>query len=128
MVNINKGFLIERMKEKSWGELFKAVKKIKSPKELTGVLKTWLSPPEIFLLEKRIAISLLLKEGVRHNEIKRRLDVSSQSISFVKRGLTRPPKKEKELKPITKKDLKKRKSRIPPMVGKGRWRFLDVTY
>lgn len=39
MVNINKGFLIERMKEKSWGELFKAVKKIKSPKELTGVFK-----------------------------------------------------------------------------------------
>jgi len=96
MVNINKGFLIEEIKERTWDELFKSVRKTKSAKELKNILGEWLSADEKNLLEKRIAISLLLGQGVRHNEIKRRLDVSSGAISFVKRGLTRPPKKRLE--------------------------------
>ncbi len=128
MVNLNKGFLIKGMKEKSWKELFIVIKKAKSAKELESVLAKWLTDAEKGLLEKRVAIDLLLREGVGHNEIKRRLDVSSQTVSFVKRGLTRPSKKKMEsgkLKAEFKKP-KKQFHRFPSYTGKGRWNFLNT--
>jgi len=128
MVNINKGFLVEGIKERTWEELFKTVKKARSAKELKNILSKWLSADEKSLLEKRIAIGLLFEQGVRHNEIKRKLDASSATVSFVKRGLVKPPKRKKELGRLTARDFKKPKKefhRFPAYTGKGRWSFLN---
>lgn len=110
------------------GVLFKEFKNIKSKDEFKKFLNHLLTPEEQTMVKKRLGIILLLKEGKRTKGITEILDVSRATISFVKKGLKRSPRKEKKFKPITKKDLKERKSRFPTISGKGRWRFLDVTY
>jgi len=89
MVNINKKYLDKNLKEKAWDILLKRIKSGKSADNLEKNLTRWLTPKEVVMLEKRLAISYLLFNGVRHNEIKRILDVSSHTITFVKRKFKR---------------------------------------
>jgi uncharacterized protein YerC len=101
---------------------------IKTKKDLKEFLDKFLTSEEQIIIKKRLAIILFLKEDKKTKEITNILDVSKATVSFVKKGLKRSPRKENKFKPITKKDLKQRKSRFPAISGKNRWRFLDVTY
>lgn len=86
MVRVNKKYLKEKLKREAWGILLAGSKTATSPDEIEKVLARWLTPDEITMLEKRLAIKILLQKGVRHNEIKRTLDISSHTItSFKKR-------------------------------------------
>lgn len=89
MVNVSKKYLDKKLKDKIWGELLSQAKKSKSAGDFESVLTGRLTPKELTILEKRLAIDYLLRAGVRHNEIKRIIDVSSHTISFVKRKLKR---------------------------------------
>lgn len=128
MVNVSKKYLDKKLKDKIWGELLGQIKKSKSVGNFENILTQRLTPKELVILEKRLAIDHLLRVGIRHNEIKRILDVSSHTITFVKKKLQRPLKKQKKIEPISEKDLKERKSRFPTLTGKGRWRFLTVEH
>ena len=89
MVNVNKKYLDKNLKEKAWNILLKRIKNSKSADNLEKGLTHWLTPKEMMMLEKRLAISYLLFNGVRHNEIKRILDASSHTITFVKKKLNK---------------------------------------
>lgn len=87
MVNVSKKYLDTALKVKVWGKLWKQIKKVQSGNELEKILAKKLTSKELIMLEKRLAIEELISRGIRHNEIKRILDVASQTISFTKRGL-----------------------------------------
>lgn len=89
MVNVSKKYLNKKLKDKIWGEFLGQIKKAKSPADFEYILARRLTPKELVMLEKRLAVDYLLHAGVRHNEIKRILDVSSHTISSVKRKLKR---------------------------------------
>lgn len=85
MVRVNKKYLKEKLKREAWGILLAESKTATSPDEIEKVLARWLTPDEVTMLEKRLAIKILLKKGVRHNEIKRILDISSHTITSLKK-------------------------------------------
>jgi uncharacterized protein YerC len=87
MVNVSKKYLEKKLKDRIWDGLLKQIKKTKSISDFESVLARQLTPKELIMLEKRLAIDFLIRAGVRHNEIKRILDVSSHTITFVKRKL-----------------------------------------
>jgi uncharacterized protein YerC len=128
MANFTKRGITEELDSRLLGVLLKIFQNIKTKKDLKEFLDKFLTPEEQIIIKKRLAIILFLWEGKKTKEITNTLDVSRATVSFVKKGLKRPPRKENKFKPITKKDLKQRKSRFPTISGKNRWRFLDVTY
>lgn len=89
MVNVSKKYLEKELKNRIWGDLLKQIKKTKSISDFENILAQRLTPKELIMLEKRLAIHFLLRAGVRHNEIKRIIDVSSHTITFIKRKLKR---------------------------------------
>lgn len=108
--------------------LLKKIKGVGKKNNLTEFLGYFLTPPEQLMIKKRLLTAVFLEKGKSYREIGELLGVSRRTVSFIKKGFKRPPKKEKTHKSITSKDLKKRKSRFPTMTGRGRWRFLDVRY
>ena len=118
----------EELNNSALNILLKKINKAKNRRDLIEFLNFFLTPQEQLKIKKRILTSIFLEQGKSYKEIGEILGASRNTVSFVKKGLKRPPKKEKTHKPITAKDLKKRGSRFPTMTGKGRWRFLDVKY
>jgi len=84
MVNVSKKYLDTALKDKAWKILLNDLRACHSGKQLEKIISRWLSEKEIVMLEKRLAIKALLMSGVRHNEIKRILDISSHTITAVK--------------------------------------------
>jgi len=128
MSKTSKKYFGREFKEIIWNGFLQEIKKIKTRKSLEQLIAKVLTENERIMLEKRLAILYLLGVNKTYREISREVDVTLKTVNFVKNGLKRPPEKEKEYKPITRKDLKERKSRFPAYRGKGRWRFLDVSY
>ena len=89
MVNVSKKYLDKKLKDKILGELLSQIRKSKSAGDFESILADRLTPKELTMLEKRLAIDHLLATGVRNNKIKRILDVSSHTITFVKKKLKR---------------------------------------
>ena len=88
MVNIIKRGLTEELNKKILDNILKEIKKIKNSKELNAFLSKLLTTNEQIMLKKRLAISLLLKEGKRKKHISEILDVSRTTIDALKKQLT----------------------------------------
>jgi len=108
--------------------ILRKIKGVTKKEDLAKFLGCFLTPREQLRIKKRLLTDIFLKRGKTYREIGELLDISRNTVSFVKKGFKRPLKKEKVHKPVTAKDLKKRKSRFPTMTGRGRWRFLNVKY
>lgn len=130
MVNVSKKYLKNDLINSSWSGFIKEIKNTINQEEIKALFNKFFSSTEQIALEKRLAIIFLSKQGLRHREIGRILDVSPTTVGFVKRGF-----KNKE-KIIQKKNLKyvsatreiktgKFNSRFPTYKGRGRWRFLN---
>lgn len=91
MVRVSKKYLEEELKRKSWRRFLIEVQKSKSEDELTGNIKKFLTSAEITMLEKRLAIPVLLERGLSYRAISKAIDVSPNTISFVKHNLTKKP-------------------------------------
>ncbi|MCL4364243.1 trp operon repressor [Patescibacteria group bacterium] len=63
------------------GELVKAFLKQKSPREMLEFLKGILTPKELAELESRLQIVKLIKSGLPHQEIARRLKVGVATVT-----------------------------------------------
>jgi len=127
MTRITKRGITQELDDRLLGILLKAFKNTRTKKDLTEFLNQFLTPEEQIMIKKRLAIILSLQECKRTKEITEILDVSRATISFVKKGLKRPPRKQKQVEGrITKKDLKDSKTPpwYPTYKGKGRWSFL----
>jgi len=126
MARITQRGITKEMEKRVANFLLREIKNTKTVEDLNKIFNLILTREEQIMIKKRLAISLLIKEGKRCKNIQEILDVSRTTISFVKKGLLRPPKKERKIKgKITQRDLKeiKRPTLLPPR-GRGRWEFL----
>ena len=69
MGRTSKKYFSDKFKEKIWGDFFVAIKKSCNEKELEQILKKALTIEELILVEKRLAVIKLLKEGFSYLEI-----------------------------------------------------------
>lgn len=128
MVRITKRGISKELENQLFDILLKKIKIIKKREDLFELLNQLLTSDEQIMIKKRLAINLFVEQGKRFKDIKETLDVSGATISFVKRGLKKLPKKEKKIGKITKMDFKKPSRKIrrfPAYTGKGRWSFLN---
>lgn len=130
MVNVNKKYLEEDFKNLIWENFVREIKSVKTRKNLDKVINKLLTPTEQVMIEKRLAILYLLEKGLSYRKIGETIDVTRNTISFVKNGFVkkkRPPKKSWRHPMLKKLDEKKplSRSKFPTFTGKGRWRFLN---
>ncbi len=82
MVRVNKTQFPKELRERAWKRI----------QQDANELKNLLTPEEILILEKRIAILILLGEGKSYREIGRTIDVSPRTVSFIKHHFKRTPR------------------------------------
>lgn len=130
MVRINRKYLEADLKEEIWKRFLKEFIRIKSPKDLPGLLEKFFTSSEIVMLEKRLAIKYLIEKGLQYRKISETIDVAPATISFVKNGLKFRKKENKSkadnFKIKTTFSVKKRYPKYPTYKGRGRWRFLNM--
>ena len=83
MVNVSKKFLEKDLKRKAWHIL---EKKIKESGDIGEVFRKVFTSSEISMIEKRLAILAMLQSGNSYLTIRRTIDVSPGTISFIKHG------------------------------------------
>lgn len=135
MVNVSKKYLEKNLKNLVWRNFKIEIEKSASEEKLKRTLDKYLTPTEQIMLEKRLAILELLRSGLSYRKIKEILDVSHDTIFFVKNGflkIKKPPLKKHWQHPLLKKlQYRKSPSKLPAykyIPGKGRssWRFLNM--
>ncbi len=127
MSSTSKKYFEEDFKKKIWKEVVKEIGRVKSEREIIKILSKALTPSELNLLEKRLIIVYLLKQGFTYRKICEIADVHYNTVSFVKKGLKKPVRKKKIWSKFSSSDKAKPKfSKFPTYTGKGRWRFLNA--
>lgn len=121
----SKKYFEEDFKRKIWQGLMKEISRAKSEKELIKALSKALTPAELNLLEKRLAVIYLLKQKLSYRKISEIADVHYNTISFIKKGLKKPMRVKKAYSSFLKKE-KPKFSKIPAYRGSGRWPFLNA--
>ncbi|MFA6407081.1 MAG: Trp family transcriptional regulator [Candidatus Paceibacterota bacterium] len=91
MTNISKKNFDGNLKIKAWDRLFEVIKNSPSSEALISSIRTFLTPSEIAMIEKRLLILVLLEQKLSYRAIGKMLDVSPATISFVKHNLTKAP-------------------------------------
>lgn len=91
MVNVSKKYINKELQIKAWSRFLKEVKGAESTEVLISNLKKFLTQSEITMLEKRLSIPILIERGFSYRDIGRTVDVSQNTISFVKHNLTKRP-------------------------------------
>jgi len=125
MVRVNKTQFPKDLRDQSWEVLWNTARQAPSKEALKRDLGAFLTPTEIALLEKRIAIPILLTRGFSYREIGRTIDVSPTTVNFVKHHLTRKPRTPRRYSPLHTPHKKRNILLSPPSMGRGRWRWLD---
>lgn len=121
MVRVNKKYLAKELKSEAWGRFWRTLKKSESEETLLAKLGRFFTPTEIAMLEKRLAILVLLERNASYRTIGRTIDVSANTISFVKHNLTRKQVVHRRYSPMRNPKPKKKLPFFPPRVGHGRW-------
>lgn len=86
MVNISRKYLSENLKADAWRRFRQEIGR---GSRLETALKKIFTPKEIVMIEKRLAILVTLDKGNSYLDIRRLLDVSPGTISFIKQGFKR---------------------------------------
>ncbi|MBI2279004.1 MAG: helix-turn-helix domain-containing protein [Candidatus Brennerbacteria bacterium] len=92
MVRVNKTQFPVKLRREARERLRRLLHGTASGEELFRTLAQILTPMELLLIEKRLAIPILLARGMSYREIGRTIDVGPAAISFVKHHLTRKPR------------------------------------
>lgn len=106
-----KKYFSKKFKENIWTNFLREIEKVKDYAEFESLLNKYLTPQEKIMLEKRLAIFYLLKNGSSYREISRELAVTLGTISFVKRGFKKPSprilkRKKEKYKPLFSRKYK----------------------
>ncbi|MGC9611070.1 MAG: Trp family transcriptional regulator [Minisyncoccia bacterium] len=120
MTRVNKKYFNKELKNAAWDRFSKVIKNPNSGEALALSMKKFLTPTEILMLEKRLLIPVLLEQGLSYRSIEEMIDVSPNTISFVKNGFMKNLVIQK--KPISNKK-KKELPLLPPRVGYNRWYY-----
>lgn len=124
MPRTSKKYFDNNFKNELWDSFLDEIKKLKTGKDLDIFLNKYFSLDEKILLEKRLGIFNLLKNGQSYGKISEELDVTRKTISFIKHGFKKPTKKKKVSavrKSAEESFFHKKNSIMPTYVGKGRW-------
>ena len=95
MVNVSKKYIDAELRKRAWKRFAIKIYASQYPDAITAHLRAFLTRTEIIMLEKRLAIPLLLEQKLTYRTIARELGVSKETVCFVKRGLAQRPKKPK---------------------------------
>lgn len=95
MSNTSKKYFDKNFKREIWRALLKEIRRAKSENEINKVLSKVLTPSELNILEKRLAVLHLLKQKLSYRKISEIADVHYNTISFVKKGLKKPIRKKR---------------------------------
>ncbi|PIP29882.1 hypothetical protein COX26_01765 [Candidatus Jorgensenbacteria bacterium CG23_combo_of_CG06-09_8_20_14_all_54_14] len=123
MVNISKTQFPKELRKKVWRRFYELVKRSPSEETLVKNLAVLFTSSEITMLEKRLAIPLLLAKGLSYREIGRAIDVSPVTVSFIKHRLTKGPRVPRERHSLYPPRERKRAG---SSMGRDRWRWLDI--
>lgn len=121
MVRVSKKYLDSELKKRSWQRFLEMLESSKSPEKLATRIGKFLTPSEIVMLEKRLAIPILLDRRMSYREIGRMIDVTPGTISFVKHNLTKRPVVHKKYNPMLTPKPKKELPLLPPRINYNRW-------
>lgn len=118
-LNISKLSFNEKMKLIT--EFYDVVAALRTKEEIKLFFKDLLSFEEIIMLIQRVKVAVLLKAGIKHEEIKKILKVSNDKINSVHKSLAQNGKGYdlviKRLYNFYKRKFKNLKKRPPAMLG-----------
>ncbi|MFH1162307.1 MAG: Trp family transcriptional regulator [Candidatus Jorgensenbacteria bacterium] len=124
----------------AWQKFLETAERASSDRKLNLLLDSVLSASEKRLMVRRLAIMALIGQGKTYREIGRRLWLSPSTVSAIKKGMgghslyrsrresdkeARKRKRGAEKKPVTVHPVLEYWLNMPPISGKGRWKFLD---
>lgn len=92
MVNISKKYLDENLKSAAWQKFETQIRKSINTE---AVFRQFFTEKEIKMIEKRLAILVMLERGNSYLAIRHSLDVSPATISFIKHGFKKKARKSK---------------------------------
>ncbi len=118
MVNVNKKYIDKELRKNAWSNFKMKIVVSETTDALITNLRAFLTINEMAVLEKRLAIPILLKRQLSYREIGRELDVSSTMISFVKRNLVKKPVVHKTYSSsLSRRKPKYKQHFLPPYKG-----------
>ncbi|MEE8131774.1 MAG: Trp family transcriptional regulator [Candidatus Paceibacterota bacterium] len=119
-----------------WSKIIEDLKKLKSEKEIDGFLRNLLGSGERKMIIKRAVAISLIKQGKKYRDIGEILWISPSTISSIKKNIKnrtgyqgRQNLGKKMPKPREKYLFEDWFNFLPPpprMVGKGRWRSVNI--
>jgi Trp operon repressor len=116
MTNVSKKFLSSELENQTWERLLEAVRVSVTGKNLKSQASKFLTPAEITMLEKRLAIPILLEKHYSYRKIGETIDVSPATISFVKHNLRKKPVTHRKYSSWPKSEPKNDWSSIGPFM------------
>ncbi|MFH1161771.1 MAG: hypothetical protein V1696_00615 [Candidatus Jorgensenbacteria bacterium] len=125
MARVNKTQFPAKLREEVRERLRRLLHGTTSGDELFRALAKILTTTELLLIEKRLAVPILLARGMSYREIGRTIDIGPAAISFMKHGLTRKPRTPRQYSPLRTPRKKGHILLSPPPMGRGRWRWLN---
>ena len=81
------GYEVKKLKDPITDELFKAVLKLESIEECYNFFEDICTVSEIKAIAQRLEVAIMLKNGEKYSEIKKKTGASSATISRVNRAL-----------------------------------------
>ncbi|MEK7075423.1 MAG: Trp family transcriptional regulator [Patescibacteria group bacterium] len=112
-----------------WRGFIEEIKKVEIKEDTKKTINRFLTSSEQIMLEKRLAILYLLGKRLSFRQIQEFLDVTRNTIGFVKNGFVKKKKsllKKNWRHPILDKlDKREFPPKFPTYKGRGRWRFLN---
>ena len=108
MARINNGKIDKSAEKEIYTELLKELKAIDSSDQLEKFLNKFMTPSEVVLLFRRIAVIKLLGKKKKYRDIKEILGISSGTISraadvIAGRGYSRNPNRKRKYSTTTKR-------------------------
>jgi len=107
MSKTSKKYFDEGFKNEIWKKFVANFKSLNSQKKVLSVLAIFLTPYELNILEKRLAVLNLLRKGLTYNKICEIADVHRSTISFIKKGFIKTKKPKRNNERISKIEFKK---------------------
>jgi len=128
MSTTSKKYFSEKLRKTVWDEFLQEIKSLKTEENLFKLLNKYFTDYEKNILEKRLMVLFLLKQGKGFRETAREADVALNTVNFIKKGfkIKRKPKKEIKVAKRNFPTIQKKFPKYPTYTGKGRWRFLDM--
>jgi uncharacterized protein YerC len=132
MPHISRKKVSNKVLKRITGQFFDSIYK-QGRSNLRPFLINLLTDTEEIMLAKRLAVIAMLVEGIGYYKIRKFLKVSTSTIKRIDNNLSRDEysdvekwfKKEKNKKTFWSDMEKLFRAGMPPIVGKGRWSFLD---